>query len=314
MSQKEIYIHIGAPKTATTLLQQALNKNRNALQAIGYDVLLPGQIRNCGFYKYIFAKHTNQITNVTLDEAKNDFALQLKHCQNNKVIISEEGFSQHLMPSDLTNKGFAGMRQSLAATKAIVPDNTSIVLSIRNQIDFIESTYKHKIKWKFCSLSFEGFLNKHIDMLNISWAKVVKTIEEFFPNKVRVVPFELIHLSDSHYLNCFFEAFQIENQKDLFFFSSRVENESLADNHAVFMRSLNKSIKDLESFSKSTRPNIKIKFTKELLENEPKRRLQEFKIPTSQARQVKNYYHTENIQILMQYCSKENFEFVKKYY
>ena len=314
MSHKEIYIHIGAPKTATTLLQDALNKNRFSLQSMGYDVLLPGQIRESAFFDYIYAKHTEQITAVTLDEAKKDFTEQLNQCQNNRVIISEEGFTQHLMPSNLTNRGFAGIRQCLTAIKAIVPENTSIVLSIRNQVEFIESTYKHKIKWKFCSLSFEDYLYKHIDILNISWANVIKILEEFFPNKVKVIPFEIIHLSNSHYIKCFFDAFQIENQKDLLYTPNQVKNVSLADNHAAFMRSLNKSIKGLESFNETTRPKIKVRFIKEMLENEPKRKQPGFRIPATQANHVKKYYRSENIQIIKKYCSNDNFEFVNQYY
>jgi len=314
MSDKDVYIHIGAPKTATTLLQHALNKNRSVLQTLGYDVLLPGQIRDTDFYDNIFAKHTNQSINISLNRAKNDFNNQINQCQNKNIILSEEGFTQNLMPTDLTNRKFSGIRKTLSAIKSIVPSNTTIVFSIRNQVAFIESTYKHKIKWKFCSLTFEEYLQKHIDRLNISWAKVIGILEEYFPNKVQLIPFELIHVSNQCYLNCFFDAFKIKNPGHFISYPRNAKNESLADNHALFMRNLNKKIKQLDSFNDKTRPKIKVQFVKELLEFEPKKSLSEFKMPANNADFISDYYHKENMQILQKYCSKKDFESVKKHY
>jgi len=314
MNDKNLYFHIGAPKTATTLIQHVLNQNKIKLQNKGYDIILPLQIRKTGFYKYIFAEHTNRDTDITLESAQNDFESIIRNCQNDNVILSEEGFTQHLMPVDKRGRGFTGIQKSMATIKAIIPKTSKIILTIRNQVDFIESVYKHKIKWKFCSLLLEEFLDKHIDIFNISWARVIKEIEDYFPGRLEIIPFELLKISEKRFFNRFLTSFQIVDNHEFFETSETVKNESLADNHALFMRSLNQSIKQLEGFHKGTRPKIKVRFINELLEDEPRRSLPEFKISKSISRQIKSFYKNENHDIFNKYCSQDDISLLDKYY
>ncbi|MFK8011060.1 MAG: hypothetical protein AB8B80_03400 [Marinicellaceae bacterium] len=314
MNQKHIYFHIGAPKTATTFIQHELNNNSALLETLGYGILLPNQLRQSCFYEYVFSKHTQRDTETTFKEAKQDFIRQVDQCIQNNIIISEEGFTQHLMPTDKTGQCFSGVKRSLEAIKEMAPKNTKIILSIRNQVDFIESIYKHKIKWKFCSLSLSDFIDKHIDIYNLSWAKAIAEIEEYFPNKLEVVPFELIKHSTKNYINGFLSACDLTEKSELFKLSKDIKNQSLADNHAEFMRTLNQSIKNLDSFNKKTRPKIKVSFVNELLENEPRIKRADYSLPQKISSQIKSFYSIENKKILEKYCGKYNQKYITAHY
>ena len=93
------YIHVGAPKTATTYVQGFLDSNRVQIKSKGFRVVLPRGIRRSKCYKYHAGKHLRINTAVTLDEARSNFETFVAGPLPN-TIISEEGFTHDIMPSN----------------------------------------------------------------------------------------------------------------------------------------------------------------------------------------------------------------------
>jgi len=219
------------------------------------------------------------------------------------------------MPSILTKGTFGGVRNTAKAIKDILKNDTTIILTIRNQVDFIESTYKHKVKWKLYSIPFSEYLQNEVDPKKLSWKFVIDIFEEYFPGRVKVVPYELIRISQNKYFNQFLNASGISNTKDhtRFIIQDRIENKSMPDNQALFVQLINKAYKETASIKLKNAWKI-YRLTEEIFKDEPSKKLSSFKINNELANEIKTHYREENIEILNKYCPGNDILKLLEYY
>ena len=308
-------MHVGAPKTATTFLQSSLNHNRPILNKLGYDTLVPSQIRESDFYVYLHLINTKKELYITENEAIKDFKSTISEIESNKIIISEEGILHNLMPSETSQGSFGGVKEAAKAIKSVISNKTTIILTIRNQVNFIESSYKHKVKWRLYDQSLEEYLRTEVDIKKLSWKFVIDTFEELFPGKVKVIPYELIKTSQETYFDHFLKSCGIQYSKNRLSFelNEQVENEAMPDNQANFMRIINKAYKENLPIKLKQILDI-ISFTENIFKYEPRRKLPSFKLGESFACEIKEIYKEENVEILNKYCTKKDVLEVLKYY
>jgi len=189
MEDKEIFIHIGFPKTGTRSLQYHIFHQNEEVALIGY----PEDINNSLKYR---------LTRVILRDERHEFDPSqvkkellypiLNHTHKDKVIVSNENFSTAV-------DGIGVDRYTVAERlKKLFPKGKIIVI-IRNQFDILKSHYLQKLKNnKKFNLSFKEWLDKHYEFIytgNIfNWYKYDKILDIyhklFGKDNVLVLKFE----------------------------------------------------------------------------------------------------------------------------
>ena len=295
------FIHIGAPKTATTYIQAFLDVNRERLEKLGTGVVLPKQIRESTCYKYHVSKHMGFKRNVTLEEAIDNFNKHTSGFPN--VIISEEGLTHDLMPSPKTKGAFGGVRAAAESLAELSSGNATIVLSIRRQDSYITSCYKHKIKWQGQGLTYPEYFFNGVDVFGLSWKSVIDEFERCFPGRVKVVPFELIKVDARRYLDYFLKVCGIEAGEGVFDYEvpGHVKNESLTDVETVFLRGVNRELARLTEIDSGKRFElIKMVSTLMIGVDGEKHRI---RLPQHWKNRIIELYKEENMGIIDAYCS-----------
>ncbi|MEZ7228421.1 hypothetical protein NO989_16795 [Alteromonas sp. DY56-G5] len=154
--KKNLYLHLGMHKTASTSLQVALYKNQDKLREIGYLYPVAGRPENARFGHHLvawsFVANSEWIPEVKGVRESVDKNLILKElldeidksgCDN--IILSSEEFDI------LSDSEFESVFQFFSEFN-IIP-----VLYIRNTIDFIESSYKTSVLYSGYAKSIDEF-------------------------------------------------------------------------------------------------------------------------------------------------------------
>lgn len=173
-----IYLHIGMPKTGTTYLQKALFNNRDKLLENGY--LYP----ICGI-KYNAKEIVNRYCHNTLahylmgfenkDNALSQFTVweeltrEIDSINPKNVIISAEAF---------TSFEIFYQPETLAKIKSFLKEyEIKIVIYIRKQDEFLESSYCYMVKLGACSVGIKEVFNEYQYIFNYyqildNWADI----------------------------------------------------------------------------------------------------------------------------------------------
>lgn len=146
---KEIYLHIGTPKTGTTTIQKNLSNNINILNKIGYHYPITGLIgnahHNIGFDSS--AKHNPNLKYSFLT----DICQEMKNSDFKKFIISTETLTW------LTKEEVRRLKTVLAEFK------TTIVLCLRRQDELFASFWSHQV---INALNEKSFVEFYTSFLN----------------------------------------------------------------------------------------------------------------------------------------------------
>lgn len=305
---KNIYVHVGAPKTATTFIQEFLKKNRGALEEYGYGLVLPDDIRDTIYFNELFKFHTGvcSFSDLDIEAACSDFENHVLRHEFANVIVSEEGFLHNLMPSSDTAGAFGGVEETCRVLSSYLEGEATIVLTIRSQASFIESSYKHKIKWQSSSMSFGEYFLKGVNAFRLSWKTVVDVLESYFPGRVRVVPFEIVKSDERRYLDVFLDSCGLHDCGEEFLYDlpDYVKNDSMADVELRFLKALNLSLEQIGVIDEGRRYEA-IKFVRDICEGKEALKYEEFRLPMHWKKSIQEYYHDENIALLSQYCSAD---------
>ena len=165
--KKEIFIHIGPPKTGTSAIQKWCNDNSKLL--LKYSVFYPNHITDSngvssGNLLSIYSRDKNN--NLFLDQKKIEIVLKkFEHSQCKKLLLSSEFFFQRV--SELS--------------KAL-PTSTFIAY-IRNPIEKKESLYNQGVKRHQYTEKISDKLNLQPNNDLITLQKAIKEIDR---NKLKI--------------------------------------------------------------------------------------------------------------------------------
>ena len=124
---REVYIHIGYPKTGTTFLQNEIFPKLNEVHYIRSDRIRPETSKIMRQEEFSF----------DYEQVKNNLE---KHLVDGKNLISNEGFMGNLLVGKAINN------KLIADRLAFLFPNVKIIITIRNQYDLVESLYKQYIQ------------------------------------------------------------------------------------------------------------------------------------------------------------------------
>jgi len=188
MNKREIYIHIGYPKTASTTLQNHLFLNLYGFELIGQ----PLTIENKRMQKLIHTITDCEKLEYIEQEVKKELSVLLA-TNKTKLLISEESFSTGSSLSGRVDRSQIAIR-----LKSLFP-NAKIIVVLREQKSIIKSYYKQKRKmFPDFELSFDHWFecnkkNMHIENVfqYFYYEKIIELYENFFgKNNIKILLFE----------------------------------------------------------------------------------------------------------------------------
>lgn len=296
------YIHVGSPKTGTTSIQHLLTINKRAIENLGLSIVLPANIRQTSFMSYYLNQHTNGRikSQVDYNSALNSIQEILKaNVNTDRVLISEEGFLQDVMPYKFWKGTFGGVDLAAKTLKTFFGDNCKIILYIRRQDTFIESCYVHQIKYEGQSFDFQEYINKVVDVFNLDWKNVIDPFVEFFGlNNVIVRCYEDwklgAELTFTKFLNQILDNDQLNTSCLKYDLSNMAINSSYSKDALEIALKCNPHIPHEKRyvFSKFLIDNFSVQdYGKLNLFNEEQRQ------------QILEYYRNSNIEIFKKYIS-----------
>lgn len=199
------YYHIGLPKTGTTTIQSILKKD-DRINAV------------------VYSRYFN--TNSFFEEGYN-------HTSSERLTIeTDENIVKY-------NNEKAGLELSLARIKKHRPD-AQIIVTIRDQRDFLISAYKHFIRNGKQSKTFRSFLETEQGQtfLKLSDYHVIyQIIKTFFPSSnIHFLHYELLKNEYENFFAELYEIFELEPPIDM---TPELQNIGKSDNFINFKNKLN---------------------------------------------------------------------------
>ncbi len=175
-----VCVHIGAHKTGTTSIQNALKTQPWLLriQSTSFD--------RCAYGLGKRLMKESPLPRSEVDALRNEVAARFQSLGTRQVIWSSEGFFGN------PYSGYANIEHIAKDLRAILDRwPVRIVACVRNQADFLESLYQQSVK-EGSSASWEDFLGT-IPRGALSWDTLLQKYQRVFGvNNVHVWPFESI--------------------------------------------------------------------------------------------------------------------------
>lgn len=196
---KDIYVHLGAHKSASTTLQHNLRLNKELLREKGFLYISPAEMGPLPLgrhFRGISQKKFDADESLYLESISNAKS-SLKDLINSdvseklKIIFSWEGFFGHSSLDKYQGIYTTNSLVGRSLAEIFGEYNTHFLMVTRRQDDFIESCYLQQIKEKR-AIRFDGFV-KNIDPARLSWLIILESIvANCGRDRVSAVPFELI--------------------------------------------------------------------------------------------------------------------------
>lgn len=208
-----LIIHPGSPKTATTCIQSALDKNKRAIAALPERtrVLSINDFRGHEILKTFLQYYRDHTQTIDM-RVVNDFFRGMDDMYD-KVIISEETFCHDFMPSKKFSQGGIDKTQkTIDFINSIPLEKKKVVLTIKKQTSLLVSTYTHFLHRHRETRSFSNWIENEVNHTRLSWLKAVDTFDEAFGHEnVVVVPLEMSKLQGiSGYVDAVFKGFDLD--------------------------------------------------------------------------------------------------------
>lgn len=173
--RKQIIIHAGLHRCASTAIQDMLRANQQAIEAAGFALLTRPQLEGPLFGRQLRLLYRHAPGSWT---AKARLALVrggLDRIAADKILISEENLAG-VMPGVLDNRFYPHWNAFLAAVKALSLDfDVRLKLVVRRQDRYLESAYAFRVV-RGLRQSFPEFLAS-IGPEHISWLSLSRAIE-----------------------------------------------------------------------------------------------------------------------------------------
>lgn len=218
-SFKNGFFHVGAHKTASSYLQNHLRKYRSELAKQDIAVLFNTGEFGKDFYKPYRRTISDAESTGSIDlnsspckKAQDAIITAFDNIKANNFIFSDERLLGPMI--GYTNVLYPSVKYAAQFIKEISRNcaNVEIILYIRSQVEFLESTYLQYVRENPGKMSVVEF-KKAVDFNRLSWRPIVEAFaEQFEPQKVHVRAYEGIIVDAEAFVSGFFDIFSdIEN-------------------------------------------------------------------------------------------------------
>lgn len=223
---KKIICHIGFPKTGTTFLQKSIftkfdgitYKDDLQIKSIFYDIIEKDET----IYDLLSIKEE---LHSVLDESPNN------------LLLSYEPLTGHHYKTNFPN------RTQIARRLKEIGIN-KIIITIRNQFDVLESTYKQYVKsggvLKYSEyFNFTSKKNGYFNIEYFNYFKIIQLYSSLFGTEnVLVLQQENLNCENKSFFNCLFDFLEIKPQ-DFSFELKKNINKSLSKEATNLLRIIN---------------------------------------------------------------------------
>lgn len=188
---KTLYIHAGAHKTASSMLQSALRIDKDELLRKGLRVVFRSQMINRKLQECLYRISKNEFDANTLLELDEDLEKLLPKRDIDCLITNEDIFSTIDLHDFYRNIDVS--LQQIRKTANRLGWGVKLIFYTRSQADYIESVYLQHIHLGR-ALCFDDFLKGEIPTF-LSWRSVVDEAVSVLGNEnVIIEPFENIKI------------------------------------------------------------------------------------------------------------------------
>jgi hypothetical protein len=195
MSQKEVIYHLGAHKTASSLLQKYMRDNADVLRDHRIAYLGRGEMNDCVGWGKRLLKRPEILGNRLAELLDDDGCDRLVTSHENTLGPPLKPGAPHLYP-----RGPEIVEQ---LTRVLRPWRARAFLYIRPQAEFVESYYLQRIH-QGDHVSFSEWLDD-VDLAALSWRPVVDALRQHLgSDRVEVVDFGLIRQGQNAFIADFF--------------------------------------------------------------------------------------------------------------
>ncbi len=186
---RTLYIHAGAHKTASSMLQTALRKDKDILLKKGLRVVFRSQMINRDMQKALYKIKNNEFDEEVVRCLEEDLEKILPKRNVDCLLTNEDIFSTINLYDFYENIDISlGV---ISETAKRLGWSVKFLFYTRSQADYIESVYLQHIHLGR-AVSFDDFLCKEIPTF-LSWKTVIeKVVSVLGKENVKVEPFESI--------------------------------------------------------------------------------------------------------------------------
>ncbi len=257
---KTLYLHIGMPRTATTVLQNFCSDNQGELNRQGYCYpVMPFRYRNASRLRtahFMFGRVTDENGERDIEKEEQYFKegfeiLYSTFASYHNVILSDEG---------LWNCGFRDTDNVWAKLRREMDANhftTKVIVYLRRQDDFLFSWWSQRIKeglYRECVLSWEE-MTTQMPIVHLDYYEMLHGIAEYVGKENLIVRrFDREYFIGGSIYEDFGNVIGLQ-YSDAFKVRAKTLNRSLTKNNAEIKRILNK-LPDLDTHSNWMFQNI----------------------------------------------------------
>lgn len=179
MKKPKLYIHIGTQKTGSTVIQKTLQKNKRSLK--NEDIHYLGRYRKLARKMRTISDVDPQLNQSLCDAITKDIK-NIEYSAESSFIISNEKFTGDKM---IGYKNTGVIAKSLFEITKSLDLDVYIIVYLRRQDEFFESTYQQKV-YSGETCTFEQFLNK-VGKFDFHWDSLLESYADVFgKNKIIV--------------------------------------------------------------------------------------------------------------------------------
>jgi len=192
---KTVILHVGAPKSASTLIQNMLADNQDQLK------------RSNTYYETFINKETplgqlayqKNISNNKLNKIR-EWTEKYNALNEQQIIISNERYFGN------SYDNFSDIKPIVSRLRYVFKNfSVKIIAIVRRQDTFIESLYCQNIKGNLETRTFNEFIQQ-IDIYSANWLKLLSYYEDKFGfDNIGVIPYERLLLHNIAFIQKFFQ-------------------------------------------------------------------------------------------------------------
>jgi len=183
---ERLILHVGAHKTASSMLQTALKHVRRPLEQQGMQVISRSAIKSTPFHATL--QNIASLKNVEADASVGREVAEMVRPSARTLLLTSEDLLSRINLKYCFRAPEAGLR----LIRAVFPQvATKVILYVRSQADYIESTYTQHIHTGH-NISFEDYLGDELPT-HIQWDVIADRIASVVgPENLSVAPYEMI--------------------------------------------------------------------------------------------------------------------------